>query len=763
MYICANKLNIYKMKKLLSILFFLLLIMSKSYSQIDTVFWFAAPDITAGHSHIPITICVASFGNPATVTISQPANANFDPVTINLNAYSYYALNVTSMESTVETTPANTVLNTGFKIVSTENITVYYQIGGLDSEIYTLKGKNALGTDFIVPMQYLLDNASGYNPMAYNSIEFVATDSNTIVTIIPSQPLCGGALANVPITVTLNAGQTYAIKAAGQSGAAHLRNTRITSNKPIAVSSSDDSVGATSWADFVGEQIVPIPLAGNTFIAIWNNNSYESVFVFPTQNNTNIYINGNSTPVATLNIGDEYMHTLTTQATLITSDKPVFVFQLTGVGNEVGGTVLPDLTCTGSREVIYARPSYSTGMKVTIVTQSININGFTLNGSSTNISASDFIALPYNPVWYYCIKDMSSIIPPSSVMMIANNTGNFHVGILDSYTSGTCSIGYFSDYHRSGRINFSMQKNYCLYDEISFNYIGTGVDNIKLITPAGDTLTQEPFIINSADVRDTGRYYLIAHDMSNCIENAIDSIDIYIMNSYKPDLGEDKYICEGEMFYLDSQYEVPNTSYYWNTGSTDSGIYIISEGDYILNVSSVNPQANFTCSWADTVHIFIYPHPVVDFSADKTEGCAPQKITFTDLTAPDSVGMNYFWSVYDLDGSLVSSSTVENPDFEFTESGSYHVKLVAISENGCSDSLMKWNYIHIYPQPIAKFTADPEVSMLSDNGGVVNFTAYLAADVSENPGTYCIWDFGDGTIDSTDYTSSHTYETWEIM
>ena len=117
-------------------------------------------------------------------------------------------------------------------------------------------------------------------------------------------------------------------------GAGHLRNTRIISNKPIAVNSSDDSVGASSGgqggADLIGEQIVPITLAGNTFIAIWNNNSYESVFIFPTQNNTNIYINGNTTPVATLNIGDEYMYTLTTSATLITSDKPVFVFELTG-------------------------------------------------------------------------------------------------------------------------------------------------------------------------------------------------------------------------------------------------------------------------------------------------------------------------------------------------------------------------------------------------------------------------------------------------
>ena len=93
------------------------------YAQIDNTFWFAAPEISPNHAHNPITFCFTSFSSPATVTISQPANPSYTPVTINLNPYSYYALDVTSMESTVSTAPVNTVCNYGFKIVSTANIT----------------------------------------------------------------------------------------------------------------------------------------------------------------------------------------------------------------------------------------------------------------------------------------------------------------------------------------------------------------------------------------------------------------------------------------------------------------------------------------------------------------------------------------------------------------------------------------------------------------------------------------------------------------
>ena len=109
------------------------------------------------------------------------------------------------------------------------------------------------------------------------------------------------------------------------------------------------------------------------------------------------------------------------------------------------------------------------------------------------------------------------------------------------------------------------------------------------------------------------------------------------------------------------------------------------------------------------------------------------KVSFTNLTVPDSIEINYFWSVYNLDGNLISSSTVKNPDFDFTESGTYHVQLVAISDNGCSDSLMKWNYLHVYPQPVAEFSADPEISMLSDNDGEVNFTTYLPSEMELLP------------------------------
>ena len=85
-------------------------------AQIDNLFWFAAPDISPNHAHNPITFCFTSFSNPATVTISQPANPSFTPQTFQLAPYSYYAYDVTNIENAISTKPHNTVCNNGFKI-----------------------------------------------------------------------------------------------------------------------------------------------------------------------------------------------------------------------------------------------------------------------------------------------------------------------------------------------------------------------------------------------------------------------------------------------------------------------------------------------------------------------------------------------------------------------------------------------------------------------------------------------------------------------
>ena len=739
-------------------------------AQIDNIFWFAAPEISPNHAHNPITFCFTSFSSPATVTISQPANPSFTPVTVDLNAYSYYALDVTSQESTVSTAPVNTVCNYGFKIVSTANITTYYQLGANNSEIYTLKGRNALGTDFTVPMQNLLVDGPPSDPR--NSIEIVATENNTTVTIIPSQPLTGGIPAGTPITITLNAGQSYCIKSADQSAAGHLTNTRITSDKPIAVNSTDDSVASNQFSgysgqDLVGEQLVPDEYAGEFFIAMYNNRQFENLNIIPTQNNTHVYINGSTTPSATLNQGQSYTYMPSnspTIATMVTSDKPIHVFQLTGSDGEAGGTQLPALGCTGSMEVVYARPSYSTHLRLSIVVPTQYVNGFTMTVGNNNVPvpASYFTALPYNPAWSYCYRDFASSVPTQQVMILQNSLGPFHLGILDYYSGMSSSLGYFSNYSSVGRIDVYMENLYCLHDSVPFIYLTENIDTVHLVTPSGDTLTQAPYVITDLTLADTGWYYLLAHSEIGCEETWVkDSINIQLVNSYKPNLGPDIYLCTGEVAVLHANYAADGVEYNWSTGDTGDSIEVITSGEYVLNVSLDDPNASFTCESSDTVLVSFYPLPHADLEADITAGCTPLSIHFTDISTPSTDGLTTEWFFFDENENIVDYSNEDNPSLDIVGAGTYSVKLVITTPEGCKDSITKWNYITTSAQPTIDFIATPEISMMSDNGGNVDFTAFLSENVTGNLTNNLVWDFGDGeTTEGPETTVSHAYTSW---
>ncbi|MCX7650486.1 MAG: hypothetical protein N2050_08040, partial [Flavobacteriales bacterium] len=52
------------------------------YAQKDTLFWFVAPEATSAHGDAPIYFRLSSFGGSADVTIDQPANPGFTPISV---------------------------------------------------------------------------------------------------------------------------------------------------------------------------------------------------------------------------------------------------------------------------------------------------------------------------------------------------------------------------------------------------------------------------------------------------------------------------------------------------------------------------------------------------------------------------------------------------------------------------------------------------------------------------------------------------------
>ena len=272
----------------------------------------------------------------------------------------------------------------------------YIAVQNNNSEIYALKGNSALGTQFFIPMQYQYENAT-YGGEARNSVQVIATENNTSVQIIPTQTLYqNGGAANSTINVTLHRGQVYNFASNTQTAAGHICGTVVTSNKPIVVDVSDDSATPNgSNQDLVADQIVPEDLAGYQHVVVPSpssvNNSTTSgglsdyAFIFALEDNTDVTVyyettggNFSQTQYTNLMRGDKrafhftynkpafvysYHQQQDADGNITYEPRNVFVFQVTGAGNELGGTQLPHVYCTGSTKVTYrplAHPSNHT-------------------------------------------------------------------------------------------------------------------------------------------------------------------------------------------------------------------------------------------------------------------------------------------------------------------------------------------------------------------------------------------------------------------
>lgn len=468
-----------------TLIFFLLLSLwsLKIKSQVDQTFWFVAPEVSSNETYNwwfdrPIFFHFSTSSNSAIVTISFPANPSIFPIILNISPNSSISYDITSLIDNIENKPANTVLNKGVLITSTSPINCYYEVvstyNTATPEIFSLKGESALGLEFYIPSQNFFDNASffNYQPTPYSSFDIIASEDNTTVTITPKAPIVGHA-ANTPFSIQLNKGQTFSCVATSQSPSLHLNGSKVSANKKIAVTYSDDLVHAGDAADLIGDQIVPIDKIGSEYIIIKGNllSNYEKVYITAIENNTVIYVGGSSTPTTTLNEGQTYALSITNNYTYLTSNKSIYVLQVTGYEDELGAAILPTIRCTGSKNVSYRRTTNRT-LQLLLLTKSGNENSFLFNNNSTIINGSSFSFVPgTNNEWKAAkITINTAVLPVNSTGIIKNSNGLFHVGILEGNNTNGASYGYFSDFKKydltSITSNHTPHNSFCLGDTI---------------------------------------------------------------------------------------------------------------------------------------------------------------------------------------------------------------------------------------------------------------------------------------------------------
>lgn len=604
------------------IVFLLFFIQFKACAQLDTLFWFVAPEVAQNHGDRPIVFRFASLNQAATVTISQPANPTFPVQVINLLANDAQTLNLTTWIDQIENKPANTVLPYGFKIAATAPIMAYYEVTptcNCNPDIFALKGKNSLGTSFIVPAQNFLNNAS----YARSGFNIVATQNNTVITINPKQAIVGHA-ANIPFNITLQKGETFSAEAISILANQHLSGSTITSNFPVAVTIHDDSMSGAPYggcADLMGDQLIPNQVIGSEYIILKGYlNGPDKIYVVAVQNNTQISIDG--APVTTINATETYVHTLSNPTVLIQTSAPTHVLHTTGFGCEVGGAILPSIVCTGSNTVAFVR-STNEFFALNILVPAGGENDFTFNGNTGIINPAAFNFVPgTNNAWKYAQIDASSFVGVQLASRIDNPNFKFHLGVVHGGASSGCRYGYFSDFAAAQYQITVNDQTFCVGEPILLStntltgatYNWSGPNNLSSNGPQ--------IQIPQAQLSDAGTYAISGFLPGTC-PILPDTMDIIVnANPGAPNILTNGPVCAGDLLSFWSNANA--AQYTWTLGNTtsnqDSLTVLLNTGSYNAQLSIID--TNGCASPPNTLTSAVFANPSINYTGP-TSVCGP--------------------------------------------------------------------------------------------------------------------------------------------
>lgn len=763
-------------------------------AQIDTNFFFAAPWVTPDHWwRDPIAFHFSTFGNATTIRLQQPASV-YD-TTFTVPANTLFTKFVTHIMDSVESKPADQVLNSGFKITSDFPITVVYDVitratNFYNPETYSLKGQNGQGFEFVTPYQTKWNNrtltgdlnSDGVVTQPYQQFSVVATEDSTLVYITPKCPIVGGHPANTTFSVLLpKAGNVYTVQNLVQNTSVlgnNLAGSIVVADKPISVTVSDDSVnpaGGGGCFDLMGDQIVPTDVIGNEYIVnkgFLNPGSDESLFALATENFTTINIDdGVTTVTAVLNQGDTYPFSVTEQLTYVNSDKPIYMLHMSGYGCELGKAILPPLNCAGSDQVSFSRAN-SQSFLLNILCPAGAEGNFTLNGSTTLVPAGAFAPVPgTGGAWMgaqisYAVAD----VPVGSANLITNSSDLFSLGIINGGSTTGCLYHYVSSFIRRVFTKAGNDTTLCNGDPvINLNGSVTGGATTgqwtvlngtgTLNSPTNLVTTYDPSTSDYAQ----GTLTFVLGSTGNC-NPVYDTVVVDFIQSPIVTAGPDDIYCKNNVgsipingtlqFAAGSNWSGGSGGAFGNTGDLTT-TYTPSPADlaadsvelYITSAGSF-----FACpDDEDTLVVYFTDPPVVVAGPDQVVCSSTPAVTLGgSVTGASTTGIwtttgsgAFSPSDLDLNGDYLISSAD-------TTSGSVTITLTSTNNGSCLavvDSLT----VTILDKPQVAITTDDSICA---NVSTINLTGTVTTGFSTNWTVYGSGGIANPSSLNTTYTLS---------
>ncbi len=247
-----------------------------------------------------------------------------------------------------------------------------------------------------------------------------------------------------------------------------------------------------------------------------------------------------------------------------------------------------------------------------------------------------------------------------------------------------------------------------------------GVTNSQGYTPAVGTYT----------------IVMLGYDATNCF--GIDTLILTVNPLPLVNAGADQIICTGASTTLAASGA---NTYDWDNGITDNTPF----SPTTTLTYTVTGTSAAGCENTDQVVVTIEEPVHFVITTNSETGCEPQvALLFNQSTGTPSVNTNWVFG----DGNTQSSlnDTVSNL---YENQGCYDVTITSTTALGCVWTETYPDFICVYPNPIANFTPSPGVvSVIAPESHLIN---------SSSGAVQYIWNFGDGSEISNDFSPNHTF------
>ncbi len=205
-------------------------------------------------------------------------------------------------------------------------------------------------------------------------------------------------------------------------------------------------------------------------------------------------------------------------------------------------------------------------------------------------------------------------------------------------------------------------------------------------------------------------------------------------------------------------FDSANVSYEWYVNNVLIGTTNYFPGYTISNTNDsvrikLKAISKYGCLNDSIEQLFYtYLQPVISFTKNKTQGCGPLNVNFTNTSTPLNFS-SYLWDF----GNGDSSTAIHPPTIIFKEDTNstrkdtvYYIKLYAYT---VCDTLMFMDSVIVHPKPKALFQPNATTGC--------SVFSFSAVNNSWGSGNTFWWDFGDNTylFDSAKVTINHSYTT----